>query len=115
MMKALPKRKIGNLDCIEIPGTENAPVIVVMHGYGADCLDLLPMARILETPPGTRFLFPNGPMAVPIGPHVTGRAWFEIDIEALEKARMEGTHRDLSNSTPKGMKDAKHELVHGVH
>jgi phospholipase/carboxylesterase len=103
-------RRIGSLDVIEIPGQPAAPCVVFFHGYGADATDLVPLANVISTPPGTRWLFPNGTLQIPLGPHFYGRAWFPIDIEALERARMEGTHRDLSGHTPPGMKKLREQF-----
>jgi len=106
MTKPKPLRKIGNLDAIEIPGQVGGYCIVVFHGYGADANDLLSLSRILAVPPGTTWLFPQGPLKVSDG-GIAGRAWFPIDVEALDAAMREGTHRDMSNITPPGLKQAR--------
>lgn len=111
MARPSKMRRIGDLDIIEIPGQPGAPCIVFLHGYGADATDLVPLANVMAVPPGTTWLFPNGTLQVPIGPHVYGRGWFPIDIEALQRAQMAGTHRDLSGQTMPGLKKFKESLL----
>ncbi|MDZ4676755.1 MAG: esterase [Oligoflexia bacterium] len=110
MARPSKMRKIGSLEVIEIPGQPKSPCIVFFHGYGADATDLVPLANVISAPPGTTWLFPNGTMEVELGPHFSARAWFPIDIEALDRARAEGTHRDLSNTTPPGIKQAREKV-----
>jgi phospholipase/carboxylesterase len=49
-------------------------VVVLLHGFGAQGDDLVPLARSLSRP-GTRFLVPAAPLSLPGG----GRAWWNID------------------------------------
>ncbi len=84
---------------------------MVLHGYGADAWDLVPLAQVLRVPPGTNWLFPNAPLEVPLGPHMSGRAWFAIDMAALEAAMMRGQHRDLSKDSPPAMEHARESIM----
>lgn len=96
------RKRIGGLDVIEAlaPGEAHAPLTaVILHGYGASMDDLAPLAGMIA-PPGSRWVFPNGPVEVPLGPFYSGRAWFPIDIEAFQRAALAGTHRDLSTFAP---------------
>jgi phospholipase/carboxylesterase len=102
---------LGGLDTVVIPGTPDGPTVVMMHGYGADAWDLVPLAQVLPVPPGTTWLFPNAPLEVPLGPHMTGRAWFAIDMAALEAAMMRGQHRDLSRDTPPALEHIRELLM----
>lgn len=120
---AEPKRiQIAGLDAIEVygpgggpgePGVGEGPVAVILHGYGADMTDLAPLSQVLAAPPGTRWIFPNGPISVPLGPYGSGRAWFPIDMAALESAMQRGTHRDLSGAAPAELRVAR-EAILGV-
>jgi phospholipase/carboxylesterase len=103
-------KKIGTLDVIEIPGNAGSPCIVMMHGYGADARDLVSLSNVIKVPAGTTWLFPNGPLKVPIGPGIFGQGWFPIELEALELARASGTHRDYSNATPPGIKQMRESI-----
>lgn len=100
-------RRIANLDTVEVAGSPKSPAIVMFHGYGADCYDLSPLSSEVMSPKGASWYFPNGPLQVPVGPGYTGRAWFNIDVQALEQAMRLGRHRDMSKSTPPGLEKAK--------
>lgn len=90
-MKPIQKQ-INGFDVIEITGEEGGPCVVLLHGYGADFRDLAPLSQVIEAPAGTTWIFPNGPMEVPIGPMMMGRAWFPIPIEEMNQAAMRGEH-----------------------
>lgn len=54
------------------------PLVVVMHGRGADANDLADLAQYIDGPSGYRFLFPNAPNAWEAAPGMTfGFAWFD--------------------------------------
>lgn len=94
------ERLLGGLQTLEIAGSPEGMTVVMLHGYGADAYDLLPLADILPVPAGTTWLFPHAPHLVEIGPHMTGRAWFPIDLAAIQMAMMSGRPRDLSMDAP---------------
>lgn len=73
-------------------------LVVLMHGYGASGRDLVPLARQIPAPPGVRFVFPEAPLE--LAPGYDARAWWPIDIQALEAAMARGAHRDRSNEEP---------------
>ncbi len=100
-------RKLGTVQCLEVPVANpsdeaNADYLILFHGYGADAYDLRSLSEVIKTPKPTHLLFPQGVLEVPIGPGWTGRAWWNIDIEALQKAAASGMPRDLSESKPEG-------------
>lgn len=107
-------KKIGPLDVVEISPAGHGPCVVLFHGYGADCFDLTPLAHAVAAPKGTKWYFPNAPLEIPIAPGFMGRAWFPIDIEALERSMRMGKFRDMTNSTPAGIDKSKilaHEFL----
>lgn len=57
----------------------------IFHGYGADCEDLRSLAAALKTGKKTHWIFPNGPLSVPIGPGWHGSAWWNIDFSRFER------------------------------
>ncbi|MEZ4742968.1 MAG: serine esterase [Bdellovibrionota bacterium] len=101
------QRKIAQLNVIEKSSSKNGPWIILLHGYGADAADLASLAQVIPTPENINWIFPDAPLKVPIGPHITGRAWFPIDMAEIEKAMMQGKHRDMSNYTPSGLARAR--------
>lgn len=53
-------------------------LVVILHGWGADYRDLMPVANLLQLT-NCRYLFPNAPF-----PHFqmpTGRAWYALERE----------------------------------
>ena len=80
---------------VEIPGgrpeTDTMPLVIVMHGRGADANDLADIAPMLDGPSGYRFVFPNAPNAWEVAPGMTfGFTWFDglpPDEASLRAAR----------------------------
>ena len=72
LLTDLPLRyvKVGGPDSAE------KPLVIVLHGRGADAHDLADVASLLDN--GYRFLFPNAPRAWEAGPGMTfGFTWFD--------------------------------------
>lgn len=73
------------------PDTDAMPLVVVMHGRGADANDLADIAPMIDGPAGYRFLFPNAPSAWEAAPGMTfGFTWFNglpPDAASLLEAR----------------------------
>lgn len=100
--------KLAALDAIEItPGGLSAAgdgsgsrkgAIILFHGYGADNQDLASLASAVGSPPDVSWYFPNGPHSVPIGPHMSGRAWFPLRLAELEAQGL-----DFTQTMPEGM------------
>lgn len=113
----LQRTRIGDLDALAKPASPGAPTMVVLHGYGASMSDLAPLAAPLSAqaglPSGTGWVFADGPVEVPLSPWYSGRAWFPIDVEALQRAAARGAHRDLSGTAPAGLDEAR-ERVFGL-
>ncbi|MFN7454851.1 MAG: alpha/beta hydrolase [Pseudobdellovibrionaceae bacterium] len=84
--------------------------VILFHGYGADAYDLRSLAEVLETGKKTRYIFPMGPLEVPIGPGWTGRAWWPIDMARIEKVAMTGQPADLSEEIPQGLDSLREEV-----
>ncbi len=103
------KLTINGIECIvENPG--NSRAVVLIHGFGADFRDLLSLNEYLDPNGQWTWVFPNGPVSVPLGMAMEGRAWFEIPIAELQREIETGTPRDYSNSSPKGFDKALAQL-----
>lgn len=107
------RAKYGDLDSIEVPGDNEAPVIVCLHGYGANAADLAPLAADLRLGAPARWIFPDAPLALEYGGMSNSRAWFPIDVEEIERAQREGRHRDFAKMRPDGL-DAARSAVRGL-
>lgn len=54
------------------------PLVVVLHGRGADANDLADLAPMMDAPEGYRFVFPNAPKPFAPYPGMTfGFTWFD--------------------------------------
>lgn len=92
-MLASMNQRFGRYKYVEewnTPKTENdsteADLTVFMfHGYGADCEDLRSLASAFKLNKNTHWIFPNGPLSVPIGPGWSGSAWWNIDFTRFER------------------------------
>ncbi len=104
-MSQLVQEKIGPFDCLVKGDSSCEYTIVLFHGYGADSADLASLYQIMDHE-SVRWIFPNGPLEVPIGPMWMGRAWFEIDVVELQKAVDEGRYRDMAKTRPVGYDSA---------
>ena len=72
---------------------------VLFHGFGADMGDLFPLSDYLNSGNIKDYYFPNG--VIPATDMPMGRAWFPIDVRALEEAMMKGSYRDFNKELPK--------------
>ena len=98
--------RLGPLDVLSMGRADAWITVVMFHGYGADAFDLLPLSQELTNGRRVRWLFPQGVLEVPLGFHMMGRAWFPIDIDALNQAMAQGGHRDFARERPPGMNEA---------
>jgi phospholipase/carboxylesterase len=96
---------------IDRQGGGDGPVVVLMHGFGAPGNDLVGLWRVLRVPRDVRFAFPEAPMELPGGMFGAARAWWMIDLAALERARMEGRTRDRRAEYPEGLPSACQSVV----
>lgn len=60
------------------PDSEPLPLVVFMHGRGADASDLSDLAPMIDGPGGYRFVFPNAARPFEAYPGMTmGYSWFD--------------------------------------
>ncbi len=104
-------RKLGPLKCIEYNNHDEAPWIILFHGFGADAGDLSALANEIPTEKKFNWLFPEGFLEVPIGPSWSGRAWWPVDMQELQQAQISGIARDLSQMTPAGLDVAYNKVI----
>ena len=107
--------RLGGLNIRMTGGTDgkgggNGPLVVLLHGFGAPGNDLVPLADVLDTPTGTRFVFPEGPLSLSFGPR-DARAWWLIDMTRIAQDQAAGRARDLSNEVPKGLAPARETML----
>jgi phospholipase/carboxylesterase len=99
------RTRYAGLDLTITGGTDRegggaGPVVVLMHGYGAPGDDLVGLYRVLNVPRAVRFVFPEAPLALPELAAFGGRAWWPIDIAALQLAQAQGRVRERARKSP---------------
>ncbi len=113
-------RKLASLKTLEVhprvepPAGQVAQHFILFHGYGADAYDLQSLAEVIQTPEPTHYLFPQGPLEVPIGPGWTGRAWWNIDLAGIQAAAARGEPRDLTKESPAGVPELRRKVMEAI-
>lgn len=103
MNSRLEMKKFGEIEGVLRKGDPGGPLVVMIHGYGADCHDLISLSEGLSKNRELSWFFPNGVFEVPIGPHMMGRAWFAISAAEIEAASQYSSGmRTMANGRPKG-------------
>jgi phospholipase/carboxylesterase len=82
--------------------------VIMLHGFGAPGDGLVDLARAIETPDGTRFVFPEGPLELP-GLYGDARAWWMLDLARIERA-LAGVVEDRSDEVPDGLDAARAQI-----
>ncbi len=107
---------LGRLEATLTGGTDregggDGPVVVLLHGFGAPGTDLVGLWRVLDVPREVRFVFPKAPIVLGGMPGgLDSRAWWNLDLEGVQRALARGEPRDLSGGLPDGLAEA-HDLV----
>jgi phospholipase/carboxylesterase len=109
------EERIGGLRTRITDGTDGkgggrGPVVILLHGFGAPGDDLVSLADDVPVPPGTRFVFPEGPLSLSFGPS-EARAWWLIDMARIAADQAAGRVRDLSQDIPKGLAPAREAML----
>ncbi len=107
------RQTMAGLDVVLTGGSDregggDGPVVVLLHGFGAPGDDLVALWRVLDVPSTTRFVFPAAPLA--IDEQWGGRAWWMIDVMALQSALAEGRMRDFAADVPPGLAEARAQI-----
>lgn len=84
MQKNLSKKTIAGFDCFVVEGDPQAPYILLMHGYGANHQDLLPLSAEVNLPFSPNWIFPNAPLIAFPDMNMC-RTWLPWDQQMVEK------------------------------
>lgn len=115
--------EVGKLVCRTVDsmeeGTQPEVAVVLCHGFGAPGTDLVPLATevlsaIPEIKHKVQFFFPEAPMSLQPYGYGNGRAWWMIDMFALQNAMERGDFRDLESSEPEGLPEARSVLLESL-
>ncbi len=109
----------GKLTYRRLTAAENPTLgVLLCHGYGAPGTDLVPFGpELIRSSPDIAaravFLFPEAPIRLGGIPGYEQRAWWNLDIAALETAMAEGKVLDRRNDCPEELPALRTQL-HGV-
>ena len=76
--------KFNKLNYLSETQDDSKTCIVLFHGYGADANDLGSLAKVFKFSEPVDWFFPQGVLEVPIGPMMSGRAWFSLRVSDFE-------------------------------
>ncbi len=93
----------------------NSPWVILFHGYGADCNDLFPLADLFPVKKSWNWLFPQGPLEIPLGMGWTGRAWWNLDMERMQRDSAAGIDRDPGTESPAQLPLVREKVLKMVH
>lgn len=117
MAKLMQVQK-GSLKGLEIYSeSENAhdlPWLILFHGYGADASDLFGLYDYLTKNREFNFFCPQGILEVPIGPGWTGRAWWNLDMEEIQRLMMMGLEREFAKEKPAGLANLRVKVLQSL-
>ena len=108
-MKNAVKKNYGSLKTLTVEGRVGGPCVILFHGYGADSADLLPLSDYIRLSKDVTWIFPEATMQVIIAPGFSGRAWYQIDVQRLERSLSSGEPVDLSQHHPPGLESASRQ------
>jgi len=103
----MKRTKIGALDVVFTGGSDgdgggDGSVLVLLHGFGAPGEDLVGLWRALNVPRATRFVFPAALLSLASEGYGPGRAWWRIDMMALQRG-----DKRLTTDVPVGLEEAR--------
>jgi phospholipase/carboxylesterase len=107
---SLNKSVIDGIECLTLIRENAQKTAIILHGFGADMNDLAPLHSYLDPAGKFNWIFPNGIQEVPVGPHMSGRAWFPIRMAEIEEAAMRGDVVDFADVCPPGLVEAETRL-----
>ncbi len=95
-------RSCGSLQAYEFFENPDGKWVILFHGFGADASDLASLKEAFRFTKPCNWLFPNGPLSVPISPGYSGRAWWNIRLSDLSN--------DWSTARPDGLEQAVNQV-----
>lgn len=110
----------GQLECRIVPAVSRAQTVVVLcHGYGAPGTDLVPLADELSAmdsglSDSVQYVFPQAPLTLDSIGLPGGRAWWHLDVAAINEMIARGELRDLRGGFPEGATEARDLLLQTV-
>lgn len=122
---SMQNKQYGPLTCLVQDGAASdafpRPVIPVIlcHGYGAPGSDLAGLANYLiewlgERAGAFRLIFPAAPLTLEELGMPDGRAWWPLNMAALQQVLQTKQFEQLHDSEPPGLADARNQLTEAL-
>ncbi|HMV80975.1 MAG TPA: esterase [Leptospiraceae bacterium] len=100
-------KRTADIEALQVPGDKDGLAVILIHGFGANAMDLYPLKNYIQLPKGTNWYFPNGIQDVPISPQYSGKAWFPIGISTLLQ---DGDFSKVAEYEPPGLNEAFNKM-----
>ena len=99
---------LADMACHLLSGASPQRLVILCHGYGAPGTDLVPLGAELagDGMGDAAYLFPEAPVQLEFG----GRAWWHIDLAAIQAAVQRGELEPLLAREPEGLQEAAGQL-----
>jgi len=104
----------GDLRCrvVSDSNTTAERLLILCHGFGAPGHDLVDLAAALchldpSLSSKVAFIFPEAPLELDFPGFGEARAWWYLDLEAIERAQRTGIARSLAKERPEGLAQAQ--------
>jgi phospholipase/carboxylesterase len=94
------------LDLRTVAGADSRRVGVLLHGFGADASDLLPLCPYLDRGQELKWLVPEAPISFADFGFPGGRAWFPGTVQELSHALTGSYFRNLAQLDPPSLAQA---------
>jgi phospholipase/carboxylesterase len=105
--------QFGDLNCRLVGAEDQSPqtLVILCHGFGAPGHDLVGLGpAVYQLAPNlvgkVAFAFPEAPLSLDFAGFGQARAWWHLDLEAIERARIIGLERSLAEEEPEGLEPA---------
>lgn len=119
----MQKVRLGPLDAVITPPSAGpgdplsraAPLhTVLLHGFGAPGSDLIGLTGALAPLPQVTFVYPAGLHSLGFPFSGDGRAWWPLDFNDLDGARLRGDWDVVVSAEPSGLAEAREALGEAI-
>ena len=94
------------LDLRTVPGADSDRLGVLLHGFGADAADLLPLCPYLDRGRELTWIVPEAPISFADFGFPGGRAWFPATVQELSQALTGSYFHNLAELDPPSLSGA---------
>ena len=98
------------LDSIRWGNGAGTVAVVVLHGFGADYGDLVPLASVIDPAGSLDWHFLRAPLQLQYAGTVYGRAWFPDREDEMAQALQGDYFRDLEALDPPGLRSSGRQV-----